>query len=51
MKLKPVLIKTGAILLSVYAVFGVILFLSQKSMIYFPDKQDFEKCAGFSDYQ
>lgn len=34
-----------------YVIFGLILFFGQKSMIYFPDNQDFYSCSGFADYQ
>jgi uncharacterized protein len=38
-------------LLIIYVLFGIYLFLDQKSMIYFPDNRDFEKCSGFNDYE
>ncbi|MFC1644801.1 alpha/beta hydrolase [Patescibacteria group bacterium] len=37
------------ILVLVYVGFGVVLFFSQKSIIYYPDSQDFESCPGFED--
>ncbi|MFC1622798.1 alpha/beta hydrolase [Patescibacteria group bacterium] len=43
--LKDVLI----VLVLVYVGFGVVLFFSQKSIIYYPDKQDFRSCEGFHD--
>ena len=35
----------------IYCVLGLFLFLSQKSMLYYPDNQDFESCERFNDYQ
>jgi len=35
----------------IYLFFGLFLFFSQKSMLYYPDNQDFENCSGFNDYQ
>ena len=35
----------------IYFIFGLFLFFSQKSMLYYPDNQSFEDCGGFSDYQ
>ena len=32
-----------------YVLFGVVLALFEKRMVYFPDAQDFESCAGFLD--
>lgn len=37
------------ILISVYVVLGLYLYMFQKSFIYYPDKQDFNKCVGFED--
>jgi len=34
-----------------YFLFGVYLFFIQKSMMYYPDNQDFHNCPGFKDYQ
>ena len=39
------------ILLLAYFIFGIFLFFSQRSMIYLPEKQDFNDCPGFADYQ
>ncbi len=38
-------------LVMIYCFFGLFLFFSQKSMLYYPDNQDFESCDRFSDYQ
>jgi uncharacterized protein len=35
----------------VYVLFGLFLFLSQKNLIYYPDRQDFTSCDGFIDYE
>ena len=35
----------------IYLLFGLFLFFSQRSMLYYPDNQDFESCERFSDYQ
>ena len=34
-----------------YLILGGALFLGQKSMVYFPDNQDFEQCVGFKDFE
>jgi len=51
MNFKIKMLRILVIVLVIYVLFGIYLFLNQKSMIYFPDKQDFESCSGFSDYQ
>ncbi len=38
-------------LIVIYCLFGLFIFLTQKSMLYYPDNQDFESCEGFKDYQ
>ncbi len=38
-------------ILVVYCLFGLLLFFSQKSMIYYPNNQDFKNCEGFSEYE
>ena len=38
-------------LIIIYLLFGLFLFFTQKSMLYYPDNQDFESCSGFDDYQ
>lgn len=38
-------------LIIIYLLFGLFLFFSQKSMLYYPDNQDFEDCNRFNDYQ
>jgi len=38
-------------LMIIYCLFGLFLFFGQKSMLYYPDNQDFESCSGFNDYQ
>lgn len=37
--------------LVVYILFGLFLFITQKSVLYYPDNQDFFDCPGFSDYE
>lgn len=44
-----VTITVFVLVLLAYALFGVVLFLQQKSFIYFPTNQDFDNCPGFSD--
>lgn len=51
MKLIPLIIKISIQLIIIYILFGIYLFLNQKSMIYYPNNQDFEECSGFKDYQ
>ncbi len=43
--------RLAIIIILVYLGFGLLLFINQKSYIYFPDKQSFADCAGFSDYE
>jgi esterase/lipase len=50
MKLNNILIDILIILIASYILNGLILFLRQRSIIYYPDKQDFESCPGFADY-
>ncbi|MDO8594255.1 MAG: hypothetical protein Q7R93_01940 [bacterium] len=39
----------GGIALIWYVVFGALLMLLERRIIYFPSTQDFESCAGFAD--
>ena len=36
-------------LIVIYFLFGLLLFVSQKSLIYFPDKSKFEDCSHFTE--
>ena len=45
------LLNLAIIVVCVYVLFGIFLFVKQKSMIYFPDNQDFWDCPGFGDYE
>ncbi len=49
--MKKFLQKTIFVLLWLYLFFCTFLFINQKSMIYFPNNQDFEKCEWFQDYK
>lgn len=51
MALKDALTKIAAISIALYVIFGLILFSSQRSMIYYPDRQDFFDCPFFDDHQ
>ncbi|MGM5487803.1 MAG: alpha/beta hydrolase [Nanobdellota archaeon] len=35
----------------VYIVFGIFLFVNQRSIIYHPNDQDFHQCSGFESYE
>ena len=37
------------LILAVYILYGLFLYMFQSNFIYFPDKQDFNECSGFSD--
>ncbi|MBS3136595.1 alpha/beta hydrolase [Candidatus Woesearchaeota archaeon] len=50
MSLKIIIINIFILFLFLYVLFGLYLFYNQKSMIYFPDSQDFDSCSGFADY-
>ena len=46
------IIKVAIILiLSIYIIFGFILFIFQKKFVYYPDNQNFNYCDGFKDSQ
>jgi uncharacterized protein len=51
MKIKPKLLQIIIPVLAVYLIIGLFLFLNQKSMIYYPNNQDFDSCIGFTDYE
>jgi len=51
MNLKKGLIILFIAIVAVYLIFGILLFFMQKSMIYYPDKQGFDNCVDFNDYQ
>lgn len=38
-----------SIIFFVYIVFGLILFIFQKRLVYYPNKQDFNSCTNFKD--
>lgn len=50
-KFKKIIINILIAFIITYFLFGLFLFFNQKSMIYYPDNQDFENCAGFKDYK
>jgi esterase/lipase len=51
MTLKKTIINLSFALAIVYILFGLFLFFNQKSMLYYPNNQDFNQCNGFSDYE
>lgn len=51
MDLKVTIINIIIIFGATYVLFGIFLFFNQKSMLYFPNNQNFEDCAGFADYE
>ena len=44
-------IKAFVFVFTVYVLFGIFLIITQKSILYYPDNQDFFDCPGFSDYE
>jgi len=51
MTLKKNAINISIAFLIVYILFGLFLFFNQKSILYYPNNQDFNQCNGFSDYE
>ncbi len=51
MNLKRIFVDILVIIAVLYLVFGIYLFVIQKSMLYYPNTQDFKSCIGFEDYQ
>ncbi|MFH0891934.1 MAG: alpha/beta hydrolase [Candidatus Falkowbacteria bacterium] len=49
--LKKTILNIFIVFATVYALFGLFLFFYQKSMIYYPDSQDFDSCQGFNAYE
>jgi uncharacterized protein len=49
--IKRLLIRLIVSAVSVYILFGFMLFFNQRSMIYYPDNQNFDNCLGFYDYE
>lgn len=48
---KSILKRVLVIVLIIYILFGLFLFFSQKSLLYFPTNQDFNDCVGFESYE
>ena len=40
-----------SIAFAVYLLLGLFLFLNQKSILYYPNNQDFNQCSGFNNYE
>ncbi|MBT7088384.1 alpha/beta hydrolase, partial [bacterium] len=51
MKFKSSIINILVGVILVYLIFGLFLFFNQKSILYYPNNQDFENCDGFDDYE
>jgi len=51
MGFKKAIIDVMLFFLLVYTLFGLFLFFNQRSMLYYPDNQDFSQCPGFSGYE
>lgn len=51
MDLKKILLNILIAFIIFYLVFGLILYVNQRSMLYFPNNQDFNNCVSFKDYQ
>lgn len=51
MTFKKVIINISIAFAIVYILFGLFLFFNQKSMLYYPNNQDFNQCGGFNDYE
>jgi uncharacterized protein len=47
MTVKRIGLELVIIIVLLYISFGIVLFITQKRIIYYPDKQSFEQCAGF----
>jgi len=39
------------VLIGIYILIGLLLYFFQKSLLYFPNKQDFYSCKGFKEYK
>ena len=50
-KIFSMIIRIVSIALTTYILFGAFLYFNQRSMIYYPSDQDFQRCDGFSDYE
>jgi len=51
MYFKKTIINISIIIFIVYILFGIFLFFLQKSLLYYPDNQNFYQCKGFKNYQ
>lgn len=49
MSIKKVIKRLLILAVSIYVVVGLLLFIFQKNLVYFPDNQDFNSCQGFKD--
>lgn len=50
-RIKRFLVVSFLILAPIYVLFAAFLYFNQANFFYYPDKQDFEKCESFEDYQ
>lgn len=48
---KKVILNIVLVIIAVYFIFGILLFLNQKSMLYYPNNQNFDNCIGFNEYE
>lgn len=46
-----IIISTLIVIALVYILFGLFLFFNQKSILYYPNNQDFYQCDGFDGYE
>lgn len=51
MNSKKTILRIFVYFLIIYVILFLFLFFNQRSMIYFPNNQDFYDCHGFSDYE
>lgn len=51
MNLKKTFVNILIAITIIYILLGLFLFLNQKSILYYPNNQDFNSCKGFIDYE
>ncbi len=51
MNFKKVIINLLVAFAIIYILLGFFLFFNQKSMLYYPNNQDFNQCSGFNNYE
>ncbi|MBS8122066.1 alpha/beta hydrolase [Candidatus Vampirococcus lugosii] len=46
-----ILVSIFILITIIYIIIGMLLFFNQKTMLYYPNNQDFDKCDGFNEYE